>query len=347
MVIVRKAVPSDNEALLDIQSRSPQGTFFVLGADGSPDYFNRTKPYRDGHVFVAEEDGQVVGSSACAFVDTVVSGIPCKASYGYGLMVDPDHRRKGIASKMGNEVRAFIDEKGVDLRFVIIIEGNVPSINLVKKLEYIPLHDFLRVTVMMHEGIAPASPKYIRPMEEADVNDVVDLLNEYYLGYDLYLPFTSESLLDEIDRYPFFSMDDIYLYEDESGLQACLGNWNYNKIIRYSVLKMPQQMIDGALASNAPFIPELGMTLVHYFSHYPAFRGEAGFIDLVRYTNNMLKGRGVHNMTFPVNAGTPIHNLLSKFPHTVGNTHIFAKPVGDRDFPNLGKNHVYVETAHL
>ena len=347
MVSVRKARSSDNEDLLDIQRRSPQGTYFVLGVDSSPNYFNRTKPYMNGHVFVAEEDKRVVGSSSCAFLDTVISGIPCKASYGYGLMVDPNHRRKGIATKLGDQVRAFIDKEGVDLRFMIIIEGNVPSINLVNKLGYSLLHDFLRVTVYMHEGQKPDHPEYIRKMEKTDAGNVAELLNEYYHGYDLYVPFTGESLMEEIDRYPFFEMEDIILYEDETGLQACLGYWNYNKITKYSVNKIPQEMIDAANASNAPFIPELGQTFSMYFSHYPAYRDETSFIDLVRYTNGVLLKRKVDYITFPVNAGTPLHNLLAEFPHVIGNTHIYAKPVGDSEFPNMGKNHVYVEPAHL
>jgi GNAT superfamily N-acetyltransferase len=347
MVTVRKARSSDNEELLDIQRRSPQGTFFVLGLDSSPNYFNRTKPYVNGHVFVAEEDKQVVGSSSCAFLDTVVSGIPCKASYGYGLMVDPNHRRKGIATKLGDQVRAFIDKEGVDLRFVIIVEGNVPSINLVNKLGYSLLHDFLRVSVYMHEGQEPAQPKYIRNMKKTDAGNVAELLNEYYHGYDLYVPFTEESLLEEIDRYPFFEMDDIILYENGMGLQACLGCWNYNKITRYSVNKVPQEMIDAMTASNAPFIPKLSQTFSMYFSHYPAYRDEASIIDLVRYTNRVLREREVNYITFPVNAGTSLHNLLAEFPHVINNTHIYAMPVGDIEFPDMGKNHVYVEPAHL
>jgi GNAT superfamily N-acetyltransferase len=301
----------------------------------------------NGHVFVAEEDKQVVGSSSCAFLDTVVSGIPCKASYGYGLMVDPNHRRKGIATKLGDQVRAFIDKEGVDLRFVIIVEGNVPSINFVNKLGYSLLHDFLRVSVYMHEGQEPAQPKYIRNMKKTDAGNVAELLNEYYHGYDLYVPFTEESLLEEIDRYPFFEMDDIILYENGMGLQACLGCWNYNKITRYSVNKVPQEMIDAMTASNAPFIPKLSQTFSMYFSYYPAYRDEASIIDLVRYTNRVLREREVNYITFPVNAGTSLHNLLAEFPHVINNTHIYAMPVGDIEFPDMGKNHVYVEPAHL
>lgn len=347
MITVRKTRPSDNEALIDIQRRSPQGVDFVLGTDSSPDYFNRTMPYANGHVFVAEEDGQVVGASSCAFLNTVVSGVPCNAVYGYGLMVDPDHRRKGIATQLNREVTSFIDEQGVDLRFLVIIEGNVPSINLVNKLGYTLLRDFLRVSVMMHKGQAPAHPEHIRQMEEADAGDVVELLNEYYRGYDLYVPFTVESLLDEIERYPFFEMDDIHLYVDEDGLQACIGCWDYNKITRYSVLKIPQEMRDAAIASNAPFIPEMGMTFSMYFSHYPAYRDEGGFVDLMRFINGILRGRGVHYITVPVNAGTPMHDLLVGFPHVVSNTHLYVKPTEGNEFPDLGKNKVYVDPAHL
>jgi len=350
LITVRKARPSDNEALLDIQNRSPQGTDFVLGTDSSPDYFNRTRPYEDSHVFVAEEDGQVVGASSCAFLDTVVSGIPCKATYGYGLMVDPDHRRKGIATRLSEEVTSYIDERGVDLRFVVIIEGNVPSINLVNKLGYTLLHDFLRVSVFMHKGQAPAHPEYIRGMEKADAGDVVELLNEHYRGYDLYVPFTVESLLAEIERYPFFSLEDIHLYVDEDGLQACLGCWDYNKITRYSVLKIPQEMIDNAAANahvRLPFIPELGMLFSMYFSHYPAYRAEGTFMDLMMHINEVLHGRGVHYITVPVNAGTPMHDLLARFPNVVSNTHLYVKPTEGREFPDLGKRLVYIDPAHL
>jgi ribosomal protein S18 acetylase RimI-like enzyme len=347
LITVRKARPSDNEALLDIQTRSPQGTDFVLGTDSSPDYFNRTRPYEDGHVFVAEEDGQVVGASSCAFLETVVSGVPCKAVYGYGLMVDPDHRRKGIATQLNREGTSYIDERGVDLRFVVIIEGNVPSINLVNKLGYTLLHDFLRVSVMMHKGQAPAHPEHIRCMEKADAGDVVELLNEYYRGYDLYVPFTVESLLAEIERYPFFSLEDIHLYVDEDGLQACLGCWDYNKITRYSVLKMPQEMKEQAIANKAPFIPELGMIFSMYFSHYPAYRAEEAFMDLLMHANEVLRGRRVHYITVPVNAGTPMHELLVRFPHVVSNTHLYVKPSEGNEFPDLGKNKVYIDPAHL
>ena len=347
MITVRKARASDNEALLDIQKRSPQGTDFVLGLDGSPDYFNRARPYEDSHVFVVEEDGRVVGSSSCAFLDTVVSGVPCKALYGFGLMVDPDHRRKGLATRLSEEMTPFIDERGVDVRFSIIIEGNVPSINLVKKRGSTLLRDFLRVTVAMHEGEASAHPECIRPMEETDAADVAELLNEYYRGYDLYVPFTAESLLGEIERFPFFGMGDIYLYIDDDGLQACLGCWDYNKIIRYSVLKIPQEMIDFAVANNAPFIPEMGMLFSMYFSHYPSYRNGEAFTDLLRHANEVLRGRGVHYITIPVNAGTPMHDLVTSFPHVVSNTHLFVRPTEGIEFPDLGKRLVYIDPAHL
>ena len=347
MVNVRKANFKDNDILLNIQQRSPQGTFFVFVADSSPNYFNRTKPYQDGHVFVAEEDGQVIGSTACAFLDTVVSGLPSKAAYGYGLMVDPDHRRKGIATKLGEQVRTFISQRNVDIHFVIIVEGNVPSINLVNKMGYALLHDFLLVRIYITEGQDPTHPEYIRTMKEDDAGIVAKLLNENYLGYDLYKPFTGESFLEEIERYPFFEMDNINLFEDEKGIQACLGYWDYNNITRYKPLKIPQEMIDRLTESNAPFIPRLGVTSSIYFSHYPAYRDGKCFKDLIRYTNKILQEEDATYLSFPVNAASPMHNILTEFPHNFGNIHIYAKPVEGREFPNFGKNPVYVEPAHI
>jgi hypothetical protein len=262
-------------------------------------------------------------------------------------MVDPDHRRKGIATKLGEYVRTIIDQRNVDIHFVIIVEGNTPSINLVNKMGYTLLHDFLRVNVYIAEGQEPTHPEFIRTMQEDDAGIVAKLMNEYYQGYDLYKPFTEESLMEEIERYPFFEIDNISLFEDEKGLKACLGYWDYSKITRYKPLKIPQEMIDTLIASNAPYIPKLGSTSSIFFPHYAAYRDGECFKDLIRYTNNILQEEEATFLMFPVNEDSHMHNLLTEFPHNVGNTHIYAKPLDGRNFTNLGQNPVYVEPAHI
>jgi hypothetical protein len=276
-----------------------------------------------------------------------VSEVSCKASYGFGWIVDTIHRRKGIASQLEQYINKFIEEKDVDIHFVIIIEGNTPAVNLAKKLGYTHFHDFPRVSLVMHEGEVPSHPENIRGMKEGDVDKVAELLNEYYSGFDFYKPFTGESLLEEIERYPFFGLEDINLYENEEGVQACLGTWDYDKIVSFSVLKAPQELIDAMIESKAPFIPEIGEKFINYTSHYLAYRDEAFFNDLMKYTINSLHARGAHYLTIPINHRTRVFNILTSYHHTLGDTHIYAKLKDKNKFTNIGENHVYIEAAHL
>jgi len=58
MVTIRKANENDNEALLEMEKKCPQGTDLVFRWDSSPDYFSRSYPYKDRNMFIAEEDAR-------------------------------------------------------------------------------------------------------------------------------------------------------------------------------------------------------------------------------------------------------------------------------------------------
>lgn len=62
---IREATQDDNEALLELQKKCPMGVDFVVAVDSSPDYFARSKPYQDAHIFVATEGTEIIGSIAC------------------------------------------------------------------------------------------------------------------------------------------------------------------------------------------------------------------------------------------------------------------------------------------
>jgi len=343
---VRPARESDNEALLSIHRNSPQGTTIILSTDSSPNYFNRTKAYKNSHVFVAEENGQVIGASSCAIIDTIVDGKPCKARYGFGVMVDPAHRRKGVAYELGNQALTLLNYE-VDLRFAIIIQGNIPSINLITKRGSKLMRDFHDVALFVYKGPPSEHPENIRPMRKKDTEDVIALLNRQYEGYDLYKPYTKTSFLQEIERKPFFEISDINLYFDEDGVRACLGLWDYNKILRLSILDIPQAMIDQSIASKAPFIPEKGLTLVNYYGTHLAYDDEDIVMDLLRYSLNELNDRDAHYLHIPLDVDSHAYDLVSKLPNIITPFHIFAKPSEGRIFPGIGKNLVYVDSAHL
>jgi GNAT superfamily N-acetyltransferase len=135
-ICIRKAELGDNEALLKLQLRCPQGTDLVFQFDRSPDFFARSMPYERLWTFIAEEGDQIVGSIECALRDLYIGGVICKAMYVFGVMVDPEHRRKGIASMLQAEVDGVASRVDADLMYVFIVEENVPSIRMTEKMGF-------------------------------------------------------------------------------------------------------------------------------------------------------------------------------------------------------------------
>jgi hypothetical protein len=47
LIEIRKATEKDNQALNELQTKCPSGTSIVMNVDSSPDFFARSKPFKD------------------------------------------------------------------------------------------------------------------------------------------------------------------------------------------------------------------------------------------------------------------------------------------------------------
>ena len=141
MVLIRKANEHDNDGLNELQKKCPMGTSMILGVDSSPDFFARSRPFRDWHVFVAVENDVIVGSAGFATYDTCVEGKQIKTAYEYGFIVDPLHRRKGIAEELQSYIEKIARDSDVDLLHLDVIEDNIPSIRFFSKMGFEKLRE--------------------------------------------------------------------------------------------------------------------------------------------------------------------------------------------------------------
>ena len=56
-MLIREAIPNDNDELIKLQARCPQGTTVIVSAVNMPDFFARSNVYEDLKVYVALEEG--------------------------------------------------------------------------------------------------------------------------------------------------------------------------------------------------------------------------------------------------------------------------------------------------
>jgi len=353
LIETRNATKEDNSALIELQRRCPSGTYLVLGVDSSPDYFARSKPFSDGHVLVAIEDGAVVGSAAYAISDSLIAGKIIKVAYEYGFMVDPYHRRKGVAQKLQKLIEQTILERNVDFLYLTIIEDNLPSIGLFTKMGFSKAKDCEMLSLMAYKK-EEVNGINIRSMREADVESIVGLINTIYRGYSLFKPFEPSGFLDHVRRMPYFNLENILVAEDNGQIKACLGYWDYNKVRRYIVEKMSWKLRAqksaikvASLLSTMPQIPRLGQPLQSYNLTTMAWKDPQSLTKLLRYTLNIAVEHGIGFLHTPLDPTSQTRAILTQFRHTKMKLHVFIKSIGTEEPPDLSEEKLYIDAIEI
>ena len=355
MTLIREATEGDNDALNELQKKCPAGTSLVLGVDSSPDYFARSRPFRDWHVFVASENDIIVGSAAFAVTDTYVEGRKIKTAYEYGFVVDPLHRRKGIAEKLQGHIEDIALDKGVDLLHLDIIEDNIPSLSLFSKMGFEKVRDCTTISLMPYKRQRITADANIRSMEEADVDDVTGLINEMYRGYDFFAPFQPKDLVEYLGRIPHFDFHNILVFENNGKLEACLGVWEYDKVRKYIVEKLNWRIslqtylirLFG-LFTKMPYIPKPGEPLLSYNLATLAYKRLESMMELLKKAINIALDNKINFIHVTIDPSCPMATAFSQFRfQTRMKLHVLTKSLRQERFPNSGERKIYVDVSEM
>ena len=353
-VEVREATWNDNEALLELQKKCPMGVDFVVAIDGSPDYFARSKPYENWHVFVAVENQQIIGSIACAIQNTRIQENPVTAAYLYGVMVDPAKRRAGIASQLQKYVEDYATKQKADLCHLLIMEENVPSIELCRKMGFSRIKDCLRFSLMVYKPEKLRKEANIEPMTAADVKDVVAMTNETYRDHDFYNPYTEKTFQDYIQKLPQDGQENILVLKKGEKIQACLGYWDYNKVIRERVQKLnirlkaislPIRFL--GLFTKLPKIPEKGEALKQWYLFPMVCKDATALIELIKHVNNLALESDTTMLATALDSQSPLISVLSKFRNVQTKLHYFIKPMRKQEFSLPKERRLYIDIASI
>jgi ribosomal protein S18 acetylase RimI-like enzyme len=355
MTLIREADERDNDALNELQKKCPMGTSLVLGIDSSPDYFARSRPFKDWHVFVAVENDAIVGSAAFAIDDTYVGGRQVRSAYEYGFIVDPLHRRKGIAEELQRHIADSALDNGVDLLHLDIIEDNIPSLNLFSKMGFEKVKDCMTISLMPYKKQRITAEENIRSMEEADIEDVAGLINEMYRGYDFFAPFESKDFAEYVGRIPHFDFRNILVFEDKGQLEACLGIWDYNKVRKYIVeklnwrLSLQTQLIRLiGLFKRMPYIPRPGEPLLSYNLATMAYKKPESIGELLKKAVNIALDNKINFIHATIDQSCPVTTVISQFRYqTRIKLYILTKPLEQERFPHFGERRVYCDVAEM
>ena len=348
MIEIRDAVETDDAVLIELQKRCPMGSSLILQLDSSPSFFNRSKHQTENHVVVAMEDGSIVGSGSCAIMEKRVNEKILRTAYNYNLMVDPSYRRKGIAALLSDRREEIAVERNCDLVFCQITEGNIPSTRLQEKRGFMHVRDSTTYVLMIYKPQNPSTNVKIRPAEKTDLPRIVDLINITHSEYDLYKPLKIDEFSELLENRAHYNLHNILVYETEGKVEACLGYWDYNKVIKMTVLQLSRRyrLMNLVLAflgifTKMPRIPNSGQLMTQYFLQDIGFTKSEYLTELVRNLNNMALENDIQYLTM-LGVEDPISDVLSKFMNTTSTEHIYAKPLKDLDLTGFGQKKLFL-----
>ncbi len=330
------------------------GTTLVLGVDSSPDYFARSKPFKDWHVLVATENDTILGSCAFALNETKVEGKQVKTAYEYGLMVDPLHRRKGIAEKLQRHIEQIARDKDVDLLHLDIIEANLPSVNLASKMEFEKAKDCTTFSLIPYKKQNIVDNKAIGTFNESDIEAVTDLINETYDSYSYFAPLKSEDFSESLKRIPYFDFHNILIYRPNGKIDAAVGYWDYDKVRKYIVQKLNWRLKAQSylirmigIFTKMPQVPRLGETLSSYNLIIMSYRNTESLAELIRQVINIALKNKIAMIHVTVDPTSPMATILSQFVHTKMKLSFYVKSLRQERLPNLGERKLYIDAFEM
>jgi GNAT superfamily N-acetyltransferase len=354
MIKIREADEADNDALLGLQKKSPMGVSLILAVDSSPDYFARSRPYDNWKVFVATENQRIVGSAACAIKELLVQGKPVKTAFEYGFMIDPQERRKGIATQLQKHIENFAHHQDAELLHLFILKENLPSMKLFQKMGFECVKDCLTLSTMVYKEENVQNETNIKNVGSVNIEDVVSMINEAYYDYEFYSPFDKASFQQYTERLPHYKQEDILVFQRRKDVIACLGFWNHSKITRISPEKAPSRLKALSymtkllsLFAKVPKIPEIGKTIKQWYLFPVAYRDANALTELIKQVNNMALRNDVGMLTMTLDCDSPIISVLSRFRNIKVKTHYFLKSLGQIDLSTLKEKEFYIDVVDI
>ena len=328
---IRKALPEDSEELQRLQAKCPQGKSLIVSTVNLPDFFSRARAYKSPRVFVACEEDQIIGSAACAIREAVVGARVLRVGYEFQYFTSPDYRRRGVARRLRHKIESHLTDQRAALSYALIMEGNLPSMRLFEREGFRLHRELVMPAIAVFREVEVPRAENIRPIAPRDLEAVAELLNQTWHGHELFEPTSAASLAHQIERIPTLDYSNLLVLEDESRILACVGLWDWSRIMRIAVLKLNLRMrILGrllVLARILPRFPSPGDTLRQMMLTMIGYKSPAHLAPLVKYVNNLALREGIEQVFCICERGDKILESMKGFTRVDTAVNLYVKPL--------------------
>lgn len=332
---IREATSNDNETLQNLQAQCPMGSNLIVSQINTPDFFARAKAYERFKVYVACDNNRIIGSAAVAIRKAIINGSLSRIAYEYQYFTSPDYRKKGVARMLHRHMEDYFKKEEVALSFLVIMEGNTPSMGLFESQGFKFYRTLVMPTVFSYKTMEMSSTGQIREIKPKDMAVVAELMNKTWKGYDFYELHTAESLIRFIDRTPGFTFNDFIVLENHNDILACLANWDWSQITKLTVkaLSFRLKMITLIMNTVGLFRPiprpvKPGTILKQWCLTLIGYKAPEHLTTLLRHMNNLAIKRGIDQIFCVCEQDHEILTALKGLFHVNVGVHLYVKLFG-------------------
>ncbi|MCK5827733.1 GNAT family N-acetyltransferase [Candidatus Bipolaricaulota bacterium] len=335
MLHIREATREDNDALLKLESQSPQGSGISILIDRD-DYFYRSRLHDNSKVLIAEEHDKLVGIMAYAIKDIFVDGQRERAAYFYDLRGEATYRRsmkRGLFRLWRTAVEGM-EDGGASFFYGHVKTDNKESMNISSKFGAEPIATFDILSLPSLRGQVPDLDPHLDTLAEETqkISELVGTRNLKPCDFpDAYMRGAELGYLRGIFRI------------EQGDSMAQLSAWDLSSIYRGRVLRMPLslRLLAGALNPISTIlpvsrIPRVGEQLKYLQLFDPIVQGKDGIKllkALIQKMRKMAYNDGLHIITLFKYCDDPLADLPKFFPEQILHYNTMALPLRGAQLP--------------
>lgn len=316
MVNIREALSSDNEGLLVLTSLTPMSGRISLRIDRNPDFFSLLKMRGFSKVFIAENDGMIVGCFSASAVETVINGRREKVCYLADLKVHPLYEGTTLAARLLKRMSDYIRSTDADLLFCTAASGNMKVMPLFTGRAGFPVFRYagtFNVFQLLPLGNRVKSGKFT-VTETAMNSEIIRLYNQFFSRYR-FSPYWSEESLEGAQTF-------IAIHENDTKAAVSLIDTGSLKQNILSGLPLYMTLILWMIKTVTRIVslvnlPESGKPLKMLYIKAFAYReGHKEALDiLVRHARKLAFLGGYCFLTVGIHEKDSCSGLFKKYPH--------------------------------
>ncbi|HEX6031284.1 MAG TPA: hypothetical protein VFY90_07615, partial [Tepidiformaceae bacterium] len=196
---IRVATEADGPVLAEIERNAPLqlgDSSFVIDRGG--DYFAAARLMEDATVLLGSVDGEPAGVFCGALHEAMVGGQPRRMYYVHHARILPQFQRSGLGRAFTGRLGDIYRDRS-DSDYWYISPQNARSqafaAAATNKWSFGPF----MVTLPASENAGPPAG---RPATEHDAGRIVEMLNAFHEGEEMYLPYTADRLRSRVCRAP-------------------------------------------------------------------------------------------------------------------------------------------------